>query len=806
MGRTINLSDCIPIWKVENHLMLSKTQALTACLELSMPEAYSLSISDIQNIYEVFNRIIKTIPTGYILHKQDFYSSKYYKAYTESNSFLSKSYERVFNGKEFLNHKSYLYISKAPNGDAFTSNYMNSFITGRFIQRDIRDGLMEFENTLKKVMHILKSNALPAKLLYGKELTDLLNIYFNLDDQQILRDIQIQNNNIKIGENETIIYNSINADLEIANELDSNSNVDEFMDRSFTYHLGIGLQCPHIVNTIIRKNDNNRLVKHLGKEREKILSMSFKSRENTQLVDEYDTFLSDILNKGEMPIYVSQNIILWGKGEDLQKAENQLNNALAKMDIYTQRNFNCANIFFGCCPGNAYDLAKSEFQIQLSDAASMLVPIETNPKNAGINGIKLSERDYGIPIIVDTWVEPMKKGLITNRNMFILGPSGSGKSFFTNFMVRQLVEQGYHITIIDVGGSYRRLCQFMKGTYFEYTQENKMQFNPFYLPYKNGKYIVRNLEEYESLKTLLSTLWKGESGEITKEEYTVLSQGLNAYFEHIVSFEDSTEEDRVKSNFNAFYEFAKEQFPEIFDKELAYFDLDSFLMVLRPYYKGGEYDYLLNSPAEFSIADLKFCVFELDEIKDHSVIFPVVALVIMEAFIMKMRRHKAVRKMILIEEAWSAISNHGMASFLKYLYKTVRKFNGAVGIITQEVQDIIGNPFVKDAILNNADIQILLDMTKYRTRFKELMVSLGLQQSEKKKILSMNKMTRAGEHYKDVYIRFGMTGQVYSVKVSKEEVAMFTTEASDSIAIDKLIAQTNDHQYGIMQYLESAPA
>ena len=227
-------------------------------------------------------------------------------------------------------------------------------------------------------------------------------------------------------------------------------------------------------------------------------------------------------------------------------------------------------------------------------------------------------------------------------------------------------------------------------------------------------------------------------------------------------------------------------------------------MVLRPYYKGGEYDYLLNSPAEFSISDLPFCVFELDEIKDHSVIFPVVALVIMEAFIMKMRRHKEVRKIILIEEAWSAISNHGMASFLKYLYKTVRKFNGAVGIITQEVQDIIGNPFVKDAILNNADIQILLDMTKYSTRFEELMVSLGLQTSEKKKILSINKMTRAGERYKDVYIRFGMTGQVYSVKVSPEQAAMFTTEAADSITIDKFIGQVNDYECGIMKYLETA--
>jgi len=270
--------------------------------------------------------------------------------------------------------------------------------------------------------------------------------------------------------------------------------------------------------------------------------------------------------------------------------------------------------------------------------------------------------------------------------------------------------QQYHITIIDVGGSYRRLCSYMDGKYFEYTAKSKMAFNPFYVAPNESK----NLEEQESLKTLIFTLWKGESKEASKEEYTILSKCILTYYKYIQT-------EKAASNFNSFYEFVQGEFSQMIgEDEKKYFDIVSFKMVLKPYYKGGEYDYLLNSKEEFSIADLPFCVFELDEIKDHSVIFPVVALVIMEAFIAKMRKHKKVRKIILIEEAWSAISNTGMANFLKYLYKTVRKFNGAVGIITQELEDIVGNPFVKNTILNNADIQILLDQTKYQTRFEEL--------------------------------------------------------------------------------------
>jgi len=226
--------------------------------------------------------------------------------------------------------------------------------------------------------------------------------------------------------------------------------------------------------------------------------------------------------------------------------------------------------------------------------------------------VKFSERDYGIPITVDIWDTPMKKGWITNRNMFVLGPSGSGKSFFVNFMVRQLLEQDYHITIIDVGGSYRRLCNYMGGKYYEYTAKSKMAFNPFFVPEGESK----NLEEQESLKTLIFTLWKGESQDISKEEYTILSKCIISYYEYL------NRVDGVMANFNSFYEFVTTEFAELLlEEEKAYFDFVSFKMVLKPYYKGGEYDYLLNSEEEFSIADLPFCVFELDEIKDHPVIF-----------------------------------------------------------------------------------------------------------------------------------------------------------------------------------------
>ena len=788
----LNLSDRIPIWKIENELVLSKTQALSVVLELQMPEAYSLSESGLEKIYNMFDRIIKAMPKGYILHKQDYYTPCIYQQKSQGTTFLSAAYERKFNERPFFEHRAYLILTKNPQLNAFTNNILTTLITGRLIQRDISDGIPQFQNTLRKVQHIISAAGIENTLLKGKQVADLLNQYYNLGSRYILRDIVPLKDSLRIGDKEVVIYNAIAADIELPSEVDTKAHIDAFFDRSLTYPLGIGLAVPHIVNTIIRKNDPSKVVKELSRKREKILSMTFKSRENEQLVLEYDTFLSAQIDSGRLPVFVSQNITLWGKGAALTKAENQLGNALTKMEVFVQRNFNCLDVFWACTPGNSPDLTLSEYQIQFSDTASLFFPIESNPKNAGLEGIKLSERDFGIPITVDIWDSPMKKGWITNRNLFVLGPSGSGKSFFVNFMVRQLLEQGYYITIIDVGGSYRRLCNYMGGKYFEYTSESKMAFNPFFVPKGEAK----NLEEQESLKTLIFTLWKGESGEFSKEEYTILSKCITAYYTYI-------NKEQINASFNSFYDFVTGVFTTmLLEEEKAYFDFTSFKMVLKPFYKGGEYDYLLNSTEQFSISNLQFCVFELDEIKDHQIIFPIVALIIMDAFITQMRKLKKVKKIILIEEAWSAISNAGMAGFLKYLYKTVRKFNGAVGIITQELEDIISNPFVKNTILNNADIQILLDQTKYQTRFEDLAKLLGLPESETKKVMSINKIPIDGLKAKDVYIRLGQVGTVYSVAVPKEEVAMYTTEASESILVDELAHKHGDLEYGIIKFLD----
>ena len=307
----------------------------------------------------------------------------------------------------------------------------------------------------------------------------------------------------------------------------------------------------------------------------------------------------------------------------------------------------------------------------------------------------------GRPLHLDISDLPMKKGVISNRNKFVLGPSGSGKSFFMNHLVRQYYEQNSHIVLIDTGNSYQGLCELIHrktkgedGIYYTYTEEKPISFNPFFTD--DYKFSV---EKKDSIKTLLLALWKGEDEKITKTESGELGSAVSAYIRRIQQNRD------IAPSFDTFYEYMLNDYR----KELAArdikvsredFNIDNFLTTLRQYYKGGRYDFLLNSNENIDLLHKRFIVFEIDSIKDNAELFPVVTIIIMEAFINKLRRLKGVRKMLICEEAWKALSSPSMSEYLKYMYKTVRKYFGEAIVVTQEVDDIISSPIVKEAIID----------------------------------------------------------------------------------------------------------
>ncbi len=530
------------------------------------------------------------------------------------------------------------------------------------------------------------------------------------------------------------------------------------------------------------------------------------SRKGADLLD-IDEYLNEAHSFGLTSVRCHCNVMAWSDDrEELKRIKNEVGSQLALMECKPRHNtVDTPTLFWAGIPGNAADFPAEESFYTFIEQAVCFFAEETNYKNSPSPfGIKMVDRLTGKPLHVDISDLPMKKGITTNRNKFVLGPSGSGKSFFMNHMVRQYYEQGTHVVLVDTGNSYQGLCEMINkktkgedGIYFTYTEENPISFNPFYTDD-----FVFDVEKKDSIKTLLLTLWKSEDDKITKTESGELGSAVTAYIDRIKA-------DRsIIPNFNTFYEFMRDDYrTELEERAIKVskddFNIDNFLTTLRQYYRGGRFDFLLNSDKNIDLLNKRFIVFEIDAIKENRELFPVVTIVIMEAFINKMRRLKGIRKQIIVEEAWKALSSPSMSEYLKYLYKTVRKYFGEAIVVTQEVDDIISSPVVKEAIINNSDCKILLDQRKYMNKFDSIQNLLGLTDKERGQILSINMANNPSRLYKEVWISLGGTqSAVYATEVSVEEYLTFSTEETEKMEVLALANELGDIELAIKQLAE----
>jgi len=507
-----------------------------------------------------------------------------------------------------------------------------------------------------------------------------------------------------------------------------------------------------------------------------------------------DRYLNEAHSYGLTSVRCHCNIMAWSDdAEELRRIKNDVGGQLATMGCMPRHNtIDCPTLFWSAMPGNEADFPAEESFYTFIEPAACFFTAETNYRSSlSPFGIKMVDRLTGKPIHLDISDEPMKRGITTNRNKFILGPSGSGKSFFTNHLVRQYYEQGSHVLLIDTGNSYEGLCNLIHnrthgedGIYYTYSEEKPISFNPFFTD--DG---VFDVEKKDSIKTLLLTLWKSEDDRVTKTESGELGSALSMFLDKMRNDPD------IVPCFNSFYEFMRDEYrAEMAQRPIPIykqdFDIDNFLTTLRQYYHGGRFDFLLNSKENIDLLNKRFVVFEIDAVKDNKELFPVVTIIIMEAFINKMRRLKGIRKVLICEEAWKALSTANMAEYIKYMFKTVRKYFGEAVVVTQEVDDIISSPIVKETIINNSDCKILLDQRKYMNRFDQIQELLGLTDKEKAQILSINMANNPNRLYKEVWIGLGGTqSAVYATEVSMEEYLCYTTEETEKVQVLNKAAQ-----------------
>ena len=871
---------------VENKgIIYTKKGDYSAILEMENPiKKYSADTDSYYDFTTLMASVIQVLGEGYALHKQDVFVRKNFdmsrvaakKKKGSKKAFLSEAYFRFFNGREYTEATTYLVITqKGKKGGIHT--YDNS---------KWRDFLVK----IQKVSDRLKSGEINCRFLSAAECKAYADRFFAFDFKNkniSMSDFKVDSEKIGMGNKQIKVYSLLDVD-----NIGLPGNIRPYTDVSVNNAVisqDLLADIDHVpgvdsivYNQVIFLPNQKREMMKLDKKKNR--HASIPNPNNQIAVEDINAVQTELARNGKILVYAHYNLIVQTSSDyDFQKVTNSLENIFARYNIHiSKRAYNQLELFVASFPGNCFRLNQDYDQfLTLSEAALCLMYKERQAVGDD-SALKCYYTDrQGLPLAVDTSGKEGKKRYTNNSNFFVLGPSGSGKSFFMNTVMRQYREQDTEIVIIDTGDSYEGLCSYFDGTYISYSKEKPISMNPFKVT--DAEYNENFGEKKNFLKSLIFQLFKGAEFP-TKLEDAVINQTIVEYYEEYFhpfegfneeerkemknkllledkkngeydKFEEELEErygdeyeieeleykklsDREKRvseklkaviedkaategekevaqralqrltpevienkylmriehqidkierqkkklkvtelSFNSYYEFAVERIPQIMKLQNIQFNIHDFATILQAFYKGGENESILNNDIDGSLFDEKFIVFEIDKVKDDPVLFPILTLIIMDVFTQKMRIKKG-RKCLVIEEAWKAIATPVMADYIKYLYKTARKHWAMVGVVTQEIQDITSSPIVKEAIINNSDVFMLLDQSKFKDKFDDIKATLSLTDIDCKKIFTINRLDNheGRSRFQEVFIKRGQDGEVYGVEEPPECYINYTTE------------------------------
>lgn len=898
---------------VENKgIIYTKKGDYSAVLEMENPiKKYSADTDSYYDFTTLMASVIQVLGEDYALHKQDVFVRKNFdmsrvaakKKKGSKKAFLSEAYFRFFNGREYTEATTYLVITqKGKKGGIHT--YDNS---------KWRDFLVK----IQKVFDRLKSGEVNCRFLTAAECKEYADRFFAFDFKNkniSMTDFKVDSEKIGMGNKQIKVYSLLDVD-----SIGLPGNIRPYTDVSVNNAVisqDLLADIDHVpgvdsivYNQVIFLPNQKREMMKLDKKKNR--HASIPNPNNQIAVEDINAVQNELARNGKILVYAHYNLIVQTSSDyDFQKVTNSLENIFARYNIHiSKRAYNQLELFVASFPGNCFRLNQDYDQfLTLSEAALCLMYKERQAVGDD-SALKCYYTDrQGLPLAVDTSGKEGKKRYTNNSNFFVLGPSGSGKSFFMNTVMRQYREQDTDIVIIDTGDSYEGLCSYFDGTYISYSKEKSISMNPFKVT--DAEYNENFGEKKNFLKSLIFQLFKGAEFP-TKLEDAVINQTIVEYYEeYFHPFEGFNEEERkemktkllledkkngeydkfeeeleerygdeyeieeleykklsdrdkriseklkaviedkaategekevaqralqrltpevienkylmriehqidkierqkkklkvTELSFNSYYEFAVERIPQIMKQQNIQFNIHDFATILQAFYKGGENESILNNDIDGSLFDEKFIVFEIDKVKDDPVLFPILTLIIMDVFTQKMRIKKG-RKCLVIEEAWKAIATPVMADYIKYLYKTARKHWAMVGVVTQEIQDITSSPIVKEAIINNSDVFMLLDQSKFKDKFDDIKATLSLTDIDCKKIFTINRLDNheGRSRFQEVFIKRGQDGEVYGVEEPPECYINYTTEKVEKEAFKFYRKQLKgNYQHGIEVFVK----
>ena len=802
-------------------VLYTKTGEYSAVLKIENPvQKYSADIDSYYDFTHLFTALAQTLGEGYAIHKQDIFVRKQFASEpTDGQEFLSSSYFRYFKGRPYTDSLCYLTITQEAKKSRLFS----------FDSKKWRDFLVK----IRKVHDQLRDGGVQARFLNKAEASEYVDRYFamNFKDRTVsMTNFKADDETVSMGDKRCKVYSLVDVDCAaLPSQIRPYTNIEVNNTEMPVDLVSVVDSIPNaetvVYNQIIFLPNQKRELSLLDKKKNR--HASIPNPNNQMAVEDIKRVQEVIARESKQLVYTHFNMVVAvSAGADLQKCTNHLENAFGRMGIHiSKRAYNQLELFVGSFPGNCYTLNEEYDRfLTLSDAAMCLMYKE-RVLHSEETPLKIYYTDrQGVPVAIDITGKEGKNKLTDNSNFFCLGPSGSGKSFHINSVVRQLHEQGTDVVMVDTGNSYEGLCEYLGGKYISYTEERPITMNPFRI--NREEY---NIEKIDFLKNLILMIWKGADSQIPEIEFRIVEQIIidyyDAYFNGFTRYTNEQREVLLKNlfaaasrknpnkpprevdemvrkqievlearraalkvtelSFNSFFDYSFDRLEQICtENDITTISYSTYSTMLQPFYKGGAYEKILNENVDSALFDETFIVFEVDAIKENKKLFPIVTLIIMDVFLQKMRIKKN-RKVLVIEEAWKAIASPLMAEYIKFMYKTARKFWASVGVVTQEIQDIIGSEIVKEAIINNSDVVMLLDQSKFKERFDEIRKILGLTEVDCKKIFTINRLENkeGRSFFREVFIRRGTTSGVYGVEEPHECYMTYTTERAEKEAL-----------------------
>ncbi len=804
-------------------VLYTKTGEYSAVLKIENPvQKYCADIDSYYEFTQLFTALAQTLGEGYALHKQDIFVRRRFAEETGGDrEFLSEAYFRYFEGRPYTDSMCYLTVTQEAKKSRLFS----------YDGKKWRDFLVK----IRKVHDQLRDGGVQARFLNKAEASEYVDRYFAMDFKNrivSMTNFRADEDTVSMGGKRCKVYSLVDVDYAaLPSLIRPYTNIEVNNTEMPVDLVSVIDNIPNadtvVYNQVIFLPNQKRELSLLDKKKNR--HASIPNPNNQMAVEDISRVQEVIARESKQLVYTHFNMMVAVDADtDLQKCTNHLENAFGRMGIHISKHaYNQLELFVGSFPGNCYALSEEYDRfLTLSDAAICLMYKE-RVQHSEETPLKIYYTDrQGVPVAIDITGKEGKNKLTDNSNFFCLGPSGSGKSFHMNSVVRQLHEQGTDVVMVDTGNSYEGLCEYLGGKYISYTEKNPITMNPFRI-----NRAELNVEKTGFLKNLVLLIWKGSQGTVTKTEERLIEQVITEYYDtYFNGFDgftplqredlhkslvidernrgdrrDESAQDRAERieeiidemehrrkelkveelSFNSFYEYSVQRIPDICDENrISGIDLSTYRYMMKDFYRGGNHEKTLNENMDSSLFDETFIVFEIDSIKDDPLLFPLVTLIIMDVFLQKMRI-KTNRKVLVIEEAWKAIASPLMAEYIKFMYKTARKFWASVGVVTQEIQDIIGSEIVKEAIVNNSDVVMLLDQSKFKERFDSIKAILGLTDVDCKKIFTINRLDNkeGRSFFREVFIRRGSTSGVYGVEEPRECYMTYTTERAEKEAL-----------------------